>query len=44
MTHPWDELETSLPQPGEVKDVHLGVDGPPEPLPEGDAEREEDDA
>jgi hypothetical protein len=43
MTHPWDELETSLPQPGEVVDRCLGIDGPAELLPENDAETEEDE-
>lgn len=38
----WDSIETDLPEPGMTPDPAHGIEGDPEPLPEDDAEREED--
>lgn len=34
-------MSERLPEPGEVEDPTLGVDGPAVPLPDGDADEDE---
>ena len=34
--HPWEFIDSDIPQPGEVPDEELGVEGPYLPLPHQD--------
>lgn len=41
--HPWDDLDTDLPEPGTVTDMDHGIPGDPEPLPDDDAATDDPD-
>jgi hypothetical protein len=41
--HPWEDLDTDLPEPGTVEDKDLGLPGDAEELPDGDADRDDPD-
>lgn len=41
--HPWEELDTDLPEPGTITDTDHGIPGPAEALPDGDADTDDPD-
>jgi hypothetical protein len=38
----WDNIDTDIPEPGLVADPSHGIPGPPTPLPDGDADDDEE--
>jgi hypothetical protein len=38
----WDNIDTDIPEPGVVADDCLGIEGPAIPMPEGDADDDEE--